>query len=70
MARPGTSWAVTHGVLFGVGRGKTYREIASNLGVSVATVVKLVDQYGLMCNRERKTSGSPWVSWRLSSVER
>lgn len=55
MARPGTSWALTHGVLFGVGRGKTYREIASDLGVSVATVVKLVDQYGLMCNRERKT---------------
>ena len=54
MSRAGTSWAVTHGVLFAVGRGVKYRQIAADLGVSVATVVRLVDEYGLMCNRERK----------------
>jgi len=54
MARPRTSWAATHAVLFAVGRGVTYREIACGVGVSVSTVVYLVDQYGLMCNRERK----------------
>ena len=49
-----TSWATTHAILFAVGRGIMYRDIAAELCVSQQTIVNLVDQYGLMCNRERK----------------
>lgn len=54
MGRPGVSWAKRHGVLLAVGRGVSYREAAAGCGVSVATVVRLVGEHGLMCDQERR----------------
>lgn len=66
MSGAGTSWAVTHAVLFGIGRGVKYRDIARDLRVSPDTVARLVNQYGLMCNRERKTrTGSLTIDDRV-----
>jgi len=41
-------------VLLAVRRGSTYQEAAAAHGVSFATVVRLVGEYGLMCDRQRK----------------
>jgi IS30 family transposase len=54
MGRPKTSWAKTHAVLLAVGRGREYRDVAAEVGVSLNTVIRLVSEHGLMCNRERK----------------
>ena len=54
MARPRVSWAKTHGVLLAVGRGASYREAGAVWGVGLQTVVRLVGEHGLMCNRVRE----------------
>ncbi len=54
MARPRTSWAKTHAVLLALRGGSTYREAAEAHGVSLKTVVRAVDEHGLMCDRQRK----------------
>ncbi len=54
MGRRGLSWARTHAVLLAVGRGATYRQAAAGVGMSADTVVRLVRDHGLMCDRERR----------------
>ena len=54
MAARRTSWAKTHAVLLALRRGSTYHEAAAAHGVSFTTVVRLVGEHGLMCDRERK----------------
>lgn len=54
MGRPRLAWAKTHAVLLAVRRGALYREVAVECGVSLVSVQRLVDEYGLMCDRERK----------------
>lgn len=54
MGRPVLVWAKTHAVLLAVRRGALYREAAVECGVSLVSVQRLVDEYGLMCDRERK----------------
>ena len=54
MGRPRLEWAKTHAVLLAVRRGALYREAALECGVAVSTVQRLVDEHGLMCDRERK----------------
>jgi hypothetical protein len=48
MGRPKTRWAVARVALFELGRGATVGEAATAAGLSVATVLRLVVEHGVM----------------------